>query len=116
MFLLKELHETGHRKTHLVVMSPKRTNDPQPRGHVIVNGTEISETQSAVHLGLIRSSSLSNFHSIQDRMSKHMKSMFLVLSSGGCRGHHANPAASLKIQSLYSSPILFSGLGSLILS
>ena len=32
------------------------------------------------------------------------------------KGHRANPAPSIKIERLYASPVLLSGLGSLVLS
>ena len=39
-----------------------------------------------------------------------------ALSSGGPKGHFGNQAASLKIEKLYASPVLYNGLASLVLS
>ena len=38
------------------------------------------------------------------------------MSAGLARGRRGNPAASLKVSQLYGTPVLFSGLGSLVLS
>ena len=93
-------------KTQLIVMRPKHLRFPIT-GQILVNDITVHESSSAEHLGLIRTSSLNNLLSIQDRIAKHMKSLFHVQSCGSARGHFANPAASLKIESAYSSPILF---------
>ena len=39
-----------------------------------------------------------------------------VLSAGLARGHRGNPAASLRVQQVYGTSVLFSGLASLVLS
>ena len=94
-------------KTQLVVMRPKHLRNSVTE-NIYVNDTSIHESSSAEHLGLIRSSSMSNLHSIQDRIAKHLKSIFLVQSCGSARSHFANPAASLKIESvLFISNFVF---------
>ena len=53
---------------------------------------------------------------ISGRISAHRKALLAVLPLGLARGHHGNPAASLRINRIYATPVLFSGMGSLILS
>ena len=42
--------------------------------------------------------------------------MYCLLSAGLARGHRANPAATLKIESIYGVSVLLSGLASLVLT
>ena len=42
--------------------------------------------------------------------------MAAVLHCGAARNHRANPAAALKLEHLYGTPVLLSGLGSLVLT
>ena len=53
---------------------------------------------------------------ILDRVSAHRRAMASVLHAGAALHHCSNPAASLKLESLYGCPVLLSGLPSLILS
>ena len=71
--------------------------------------------QGAEHVGIIHSSS-GNLPHILSRFSAHQKSMAAVLHTGLGRHHRGNPAASLRIQQVYGTPVLLSGLGSLVLS
>ena len=57
-----------------------------------------------------------NLTSITARFASHTKSLFSVISCGMARNHRGNPAASLRVESCYSAPKLFSGLASLLLS
>ena len=49
-------------------------------------------------------------------LSAHKKSLNGDLSAGLARGHRGNPAASLHVHQLYATPVLFSGMASLVLS
>ena len=42
--------------------------------------------------------------------------MFSLLPVGLARGHRGNPAASIKIERLYATPVLLSGLATMVLS
>ena len=42
--------------------------------------------------------------------------MFAVLHAGIAKGHQANPAASLRVETLFAVPVLISGLASLVLT
>ena len=102
-------------KTHLIIIRPKTLSSLTPES-ILFDGNPVAESATTEHLGLIKSSSLSNILTVQDRISKHLKALLPVLSSGAARGHRANPAASLRVENLYASPILFSGLASLVLT
>ena len=52
-----------------------------------------------------------------ERFSSHKNSLRAVLPTGMARGHRGNPASSLYLdERLYGSPVLFSGLSSLVIS
>ena len=50
------------------------------------------------------------------RISKHKSALGSVLSAGLARGHRGSPAAALRVHQLYCTPVLLSGLASLVLS
>ena len=50
------------------------------------------------------------------RQAAHSRALAAVHHVGLARGHHANPAASLRVEKLYGALVLLSGLASLILS
>jgi hypothetical protein len=70
---------------------------------------------SAEHVDLIRSVT-GNLPTILSRMKAHKKALGAVLHTGLARSHRGNPAASLCIHQMYANSVLFSGLGSLVLS
>jgi hypothetical protein len=85
---------------------------------VNINGKKIEFVSNSVqggaeHVGIIRSEAGNLFH-ILSRLASHKKSMGAVIHTGIGRGHRGNPAASLKLQQLYGTPLL-SGLGALVL-
>ena len=57
-----------------------------------------------------------NSPSLLAQMSAHKKALAVVLHAGLARSHRANPSQSLKMEKLYATPVLFSGLASLVLS
>ena len=77
--------------------------------------TDISFVDTAEHVGIVRSVS-SNLPHIQERILSHMKALASVLFSGMSRRHRANPLSSLRVEKTFGSPVLFSGVGSLILN
>ena len=50
------------------------------------------------------------------RISAHRKALASVLHTGIARSHRGNPASSIKIEKLYATPVLLSGISSLVLS
>ena len=81
---------------------------------VRVNGNQIAFSESAEHVGIVRSVA-GNLASLLARIAAHKKALGAVLHTGMARSHRANPAASLRIQQMYANSVLFSGIGSLVL-
>ena len=80
-----------------------------------INEEKIEFTDSAEHVGMVRSVS-GNLPTILTRITSHRKALGGVLHTGIARSHRGNPAASLRVQQLYGNPVLFSGLAPLVLS
>ena len=80
-----------------------------------VNDIPISFSNTAEHVRVVRSTS-GNLPAIQARISAHKKALGAVLYAGLARSHRANPLASIRIQHIYCNSVLFSGIGSLVLS
>ena len=103
-------------KCHLVVMNPNKDQNEFSSCFLTLNGSHLFPSSHAEHLGLLRTNSLRNISIIQDKIFKHKKALFPVLSCGGAKGHSGNPAASILVEKLYASPVLLSGLASLVLN
>ena len=69
----------------------------------------------AEHVGVLRSES-GNLPNILQRLSAFKKALGPLVACGLARGSRSNPAASLRILSIYATPVLLSGLQSLVLS
>ena len=82
---------------------------------VNINGTFIPFTDSAEHVGIVRSIH-GNKPNILARLAAHRRAVFSVLPAGLARGHRGNPAASLRVERLYGVPVLLSGLATMVLS
>ena len=57
-----------------------------------------------------------NIPSLLARFTAHRKALAGVLPEGMARGHSGNPCFSLKLATLYATPVLLSGLASLYIS
>ena len=53
---------------------------------------------------------------ILHRVAEHKKSLGAVLSAGLARGHRGSPAAALRVHQIHCTPVLFSGLATLVLN
>ena len=82
---------------------------------ITINSEHIEFTDSAEHVGLVRSSA-GNLPTLLARIIAHKNALGAVLHTGMARAHRGNPAASLRIQQMYANSVLFSGLGSLVLN
>ena len=80
-----------------------------------IDAQKIELSSSADHVGILRSVD-GNLPHIVARISSHERAIGANLSSGLARSHRANPAASLKIESMYATPVLLSGVASLVLT
>ena len=49
------------------------------------------------------------------RLKEHDRKLFSLLPAGLALGHHANPAACIKVEQQYALPVLLSGLSALVL-
>ena len=106
-------------KTKLQVFSDKRSEMDAYYAKVIsplvMNDKPIKFVPEAEHVGLLRSTEAGNLQHILQRFANHRKALSAVLPVGLARGHRGNPAASLLVNDIYATPVLFSGLSSLIL-
>ena len=101
--LLFTKSETDHTK-YVKLLSPLHIGD-----------TSISFSDTAEHVGVLRSVA-SNLPHILQRIVSHKRALAQILCMGMSRRHRANPIASLRAESIFAAPVLFSGLASLILS
>jgi hypothetical protein len=69
----------------------------------------------ATHVGVLRCAE-GNGPNISARLSAHRKAVFAVLHAGIAKGHRANPAASLRVETVFAVPVLLSGLASFVLT
>ena len=79
-----------------------------------INGIKLKFHDSAEHVGVIRAVS-GNLPNIVNRISSQKKAVGAVLHNGLAKHHRADPASRLKVEEIYGTPVLLSGLGSLVL-
>ena len=105
-------------KTKLMAFSTKSqkhlVNYQKVTSSISINDVEINFESCAEHVGIVRSS-YGNLPHVQGRVAAHNKALFSVLPAGLARNHNANPAASLRVESLYALPVLLFGIAPLIL-
>ena len=80
-----------------------------------MDGHAIGFSEEAEHVGIIRSSKKGNLPHILKRISSHRRAMWATLSSGTAQKSRANPIVSMRLEKLYGSPVLFSGVSALYL-
>ena len=106
-------------KTKLLVISPKNNREQielvKLANTLSLDGSHINFVDSAEHVGVIRSTS-GNILNIFNRITSHKRALGATMAAGLAQSHRANPAAGLKIQQMYGTPVLMSGLASLVLS
>ena len=96
-------------KTHIPFETHLKSSSP-----VSMNNQKIEFVTHTEHVGIVRSTN-GNLPNILDRISAHKKSIGAVLSAGLGRGHRSNPTAGLHVNKLYGTPVLMSGLPSMVL-
>ena len=82
---------------------------------ISINSSQIEFTSQAEQVGVLRSGS-GNLPNILQRVASFKKTLGSLLSCGFTKGHTSNPVASLKILNTFATPVLLSGLNSLVLS
>ena len=90
-------------KTRLVGFSTKSQksllNYQKAISPITINNVPIEFSNTAEHVGVIRSTDGNLLH-IQGRVTSHTRALYSVLPAGLAMNHHANPAASLRVESL----------------
>ena len=82
---------------------------------VNMSGMKIPFVDSVEHVGILRLSSSNLPIVLRQKITAHKRQLGSILHTGIARGHHGNPAASLRAQRIYDPPVLMSGLGTLVL-
>ena len=80
-----------------------------------IGDTPVEFATEAEHVGVLRSIS-GNLPHIHNRIVNHKKALGSILSMGLSKRHRANPIASLRAELVFATPVLFSGMASLLLS
>ena len=80
-----------------------------------IDQTTIEFVQSAEHVGVVRNTA-GNMPHILQRIISHNNTLSGLLSMGLSSRHRANPLSSLRAESIYAAPVLFSGVATLILN
>ena len=82
-----------------------------------MNGMDIKFSKEAEHVGILRSTgSAGNMPNVLARQAAHTRALYGVLPAGLATGHYGNPAASLRVEKMYATPVFQSGLAALVLS
>ena len=106
-------------KTKLLVIYPRSQTAAVEYAEMInqvkIAGTLVPFTDAADHVGVLRSQS-GNLPHILKRISAHKKALAAVCSAGLARGHRGSPSSALKLQQIYGTSVLLSGVASLVLS
>ena len=102
-------------KTKLMMISPNKDCVFVPYNPLTINGESIKFVTEAEHVGVVRSTS-GNMPNIINRIAAFKKAMGAIVSCGLAKGRRSNPAVSLRILTIYGTPVLMSGLSSLVLS
>ena len=107
-------------KTKLLVWSPSsqksKTNLLKLQCPLTFDSHMIRYVESAEHVGVRRSTTGGNMSNIVERIAAHNRAIGSLLHTGLARHHGANPSASINLERLYGSSVLFSGLASLVLN
>ena len=117
IFCQKYLVQLSAEKTRLQVFSAVRTRtetDFPLTNPININGLQIPFSDQAEHVGILRSPH-GNLPAIMNRITAHKKALASILHVGAARSHRANPMMSIRVEKLYATPVLLSGIGSLVL-
>ena len=76
----------------------------------------MSEVNQLSYLGHVISNCKGNMPHILKRITAHKKAMAAICSAGIAKGHRGSPSSALRLQELYGTSVLLSGVASLVLS
>ena len=79
-----------------------------------IDNKVIDYEESTEHVGVIRSVT-GNLPSLLSRIAAHKRALGGILHAGLARSHRGNPVASIRLHNIYANPVLYNGLGSLLL-
>ena len=80
-----------------------------------INEKSVPFTHKAEHVGIIRCVD-GNGPAILDRITAHKKALASLLFTGIAKGHRANPVLGIRVEKIYGTPVLLSGIAALVLS
>ena len=75
-----------------------------------MEGLRINFSEEAEQVWILSSTLTGNMANILARQAAHLKAVHAVLPAGLARGHSGNPAAAIRVERLYGSPVLLSAL------
>ena len=99
-----------YRPKHLHLVEYAKLTNP-----VTIDDSPVKFVDEVEHVGVIRSTR-GNMPHILHRIASHKNDLNAICSSGMSRGHRGNPAASLRVHQLHATPVLLSGVASLVLT
>ena len=82
---------------------------------ITLGGKTLEFSPTAEHVGVLRSP-VGNMPHILSRISAHNRAIMSLLPVGMALHHGGNPAASLRLERVYGTPVLLSGLPPLCLA
>ena len=109
-------------KTKILVTNPKPLKSSSPPTIPLdstwsVGGAPVTISSQATHLGIVRSGHpSSNSPAVVTRIAAHACALFGLLNLGLAKGHRTPPATALRIELIFASPVLYSGLAPLLLT
>ena len=80
-----------------------------------INGKTIPFSSRADHVGIVRSID-GNGPALLDRITAHRKALSAILFSGLAKGHRSNPMVGIRVEKIFATPVLLSGIAALVLS
>ena len=102
-------------KTRLLAIFPPRQKPFIPYNPIKIGNNTIEFSEEAEHVGVVRSSQ-GNMPHILARIAATKKALGALVSCGLAQASRSNPITSLRILTIYGTPVLMSGLSSLVLS
>ena len=81
---------------------------------VNISGDKVEFTDEAEHVGVVRSTEGNTKH-IMTRITAHRRAIAAIAPMGLHRRRRINPSASIRIQKIFRSPVLLSGIPTLVL-
>ena len=102
-------------KTRLLRITGKQVKDMELFNPIKISGKNIQFSNQAEHVGIVRSVD-GNLPNLLNRISCHKKALGATLCVGLAKRQRSNPVVGLHIERLYGTPVLMSGLASLVMS